>query len=548
MRVPRKIGYAAGALAVGLLTAGFYSESGGAAMSEKKTEEIQFQNATVHDPSIVKEEDTFYVIGSHIDGAKSNDLINWENYTNGYTTPGNTIYGDLSSNLAESFAWAGENDADSRGGFAVWAPEIIWNEHYVHDDGSRGAYMMYYSVSSTYIRSAIGYAVSKDMAGPFEYVDTIMYSGFHENDAYDANSDVNKNWENTNIPDLINEGVFEEPNPEWFTDNGGYNYRLFTNSIDANLFFDEFGSLWMTYGSWAGGIYILEVDPETGQPIHPGEDGTTEDGRMIDRYFGTKLAGGYGHSIEGPYVYYDKEQNYYYLFTTYGGLSSTGGYQMRVFRSESPNGPYVDGSGQAAVFPESLDDGTVRNKVGSRDHEGIGNKLMGNFQYNEDDSSSGYLSPGHNSIYVDSKTNDRFVVFHTRFPDSGEMHQLRVHQFFMNKEGWPVVSPYRHAGEIEESVGRQELIGEYQLIEHGTDLTAEINRPLQVTLEKNNKVSGDRTGIWKRMGHNRAEVKLEGTTYEGVFLTQYNPNEAAYVHTFTLTSKDGEALWGTKLN
>jgi arabinan endo-1,5-alpha-L-arabinosidase len=67
--------------------------------------------------------------------------------------------------------------------------------------------MMYYSVSSTYIRSAIGYAVSKHIEGPYTYVDTIVYSGFTEDEAYDADSDVNKKWTNTNIQDLIDDGT-----------------------------------------------------------------------------------------------------------------------------------------------------------------------------------------------------------------------------------------------------------------------------------------------------------------------------------------------------
>ena len=32
---------------------------------------------SVHDPSIIKNGDTYYVFGSHIDAAKSNDLQNW---------------------------------------------------------------------------------------------------------------------------------------------------------------------------------------------------------------------------------------------------------------------------------------------------------------------------------------------------------------------------------------------------------------------------------------------------------------------------------------
>ncbi|GAE37106.1 LamG-like jellyroll fold domain-containing protein [Halalkalibacter akibai] len=529
------------------------SENSNRPDQDYQVDPIQFENASVHDPSIIKVEDTFYVIGSHIDGAKSDDLINWTNYTNGYTTPGNTIYGDLSKNLAGSFEWAGENDADSRNGFAVWAPEIIWNEHYEHEDGTTGAYMMYYSASSTYIRSAIGYAVSKDIEGPFEYVDTIMYSGFFNRDAYDNNSRVNKHWKNTNIADLIEEGVIEDVNPEWFTSNGGYNYRLYTNSIDANLFFDEEGKLWMTYGSWAGGIYILEVDPATGQPMYPGEDGVTEDGRMIDRYFGTKIAGGYGYSVEGPYALYDQETDYYYLYVTYGGLSASGGYQMRVYRSENPDGPYVDASGATAVFPDSLDDGTVRNKVNNYAHAEYGNKLMGNFLFERKvgdpgtGDGYGYLSPGHNSVYTDPDTGERFLVFHTRFPERGEMHEVRVHQMFMNKDGWPVVAPYRYTGEKLAKVNRQDLIGEYSFINHGKDVTSSIEKSVYLSLNKDNTISGDVSGTWKKTSHNQAELVINGEIFEGVFVRQYDPTSELVVMTFTAMSSDGIMVWGSKL-
>ena len=72
---------------------------------------------SVHDPSIMEATDgTYYVFGSHIDAAKSKDLVNWTTFTNGYTSSNNAIFGDLSKNLAKPFKWAGENDCDSRGG------------------------------------------------------------------------------------------------------------------------------------------------------------------------------------------------------------------------------------------------------------------------------------------------------------------------------------------------------------------------------------------------------------------------------------------------
>jgi len=38
------------------------------------------------------------------------------------------------------------------------------------------------------------------------------------------------------------------------------------NAVDPHVFFDVDGDLWMVYGSYSGGIFILEMDPETGLP------------------------------------------------------------------------------------------------------------------------------------------------------------------------------------------------------------------------------------------------------------------------------------------
>lgn len=43
----------------------------------KKQDAPTFSNVSVHDPSIVKDGDTYYVFGSHISAAKSKDLTNW---------------------------------------------------------------------------------------------------------------------------------------------------------------------------------------------------------------------------------------------------------------------------------------------------------------------------------------------------------------------------------------------------------------------------------------------------------------------------------------
>lgn len=522
-----------------------------AVQADDDKKEPEFDDASAHDPSIIKVGDEYYAFGTHIEAAKSPDLLRWENFTNGYEAENNTLYGDLSKNLAESFEWAGEDDADSEGGFAVWAPEIIYNSDYVNEDGSTGAYMLYYSVSSTYIRSAIGYAVSEDIEGPYEYVDTIIYSDFSEDEAYDENSDINKQWENTNIPNLIDEGVFDEPNNDWFTEDGEYKSSQYTNAIDPNLFYDEEGKLWMTYGSWAGGIYILEVDSQTGQPIYPGEDGESEDGRLIDRYFGEKISGGYGRSGEGPYVVYDDEADYYYLYVTYGGLDHEGGYQMRQFRSKNPNGPYEDASGQNAVLPEEYDEGRIGNHPDKTDHYPYGNKMMGNFIFEKEldegtEDGTGYVSPGHNSFLIDEDLNKQFLVFHSRFPESEETHYIRVHQTFKNSNDWPVPTPFRYAGETIEPVDDSEVTGSYKYINHGKEITADITKSEEITFHDDNTITGAVSGEWEKYDDYRVNVKLDdGNDYDGVFLRQWDPDEEDWMMAFSAMSDEGVVIWGS---
>ncbi|WP_411348688.1 LamG-like jellyroll fold domain-containing protein [Paenibacillus sp. WLX2291] len=500
-----------------------------------------FSNATVHDPSIIKDGNTYYVFGSHIAAAKSPDLMHWSNFANGYTTPGNTLYGDLSKNLAGSFKWAGENDADSKGGYAVWAPDVIWNPKYVNKDGSKGAYTLYYSTSSTYIRSAIGMAVSQKIEGPYTYADTYIYTGFTKDTAFDANSQVDKKWTNTNVQSLIDQKKLSAANPAWFNDNGSYNNQQYPNAIDPTIFYDKKGKLWMTYGSWSGGIYVLQVDEKTGKPIYPGKDGKTSDGRLIDRYFGTKIAGGYGKSGEGPYIQYNKDTGYFYLYMTYGGLAANGGYNMRVFRSKTPDGIYTDAKGQQATWPSDADSSQY------------GNKLIGNFMFGSKPGDPGYgenfgyVSPGHNSVYTDAKTGQLFLVFHSRFPGRGEEHEVRVHQMYMNKDGWPVVSPYRYAGEQLSKVSDKMIVGDYQFVDHGNDTSAVIKSAQSIRLNEDHTVTGEVQGTWKKKGTADAELTLGGVQYTGVFVKDWDQVSQQYVLTFTALSSKGTMGWGSRL-
>ncbi|NMA83193.1 MAG: glycoside hydrolase family 43 protein, partial [Epulopiscium sp.] len=158
----------------------------------------------------------------------------------------------------------------------------------------------------------------------------------------------------------------------------------------------------------------------------------------------------------------------------------------------------------------------------------------------------GYRSPGHNSAYYDEDTGRYYLIFHTRFAMKGEAHQVRVHQMFMNEDGWPVIAPYRYAGEILDTYTEEEVIGEYKLIDHGRDISAEIHLSTTIKLQEDGRVVGSRTGTWELKEGNKIIIYLDNKAYKGFFLQQYDTNNKYMVMTFTaLNEKDGTAIWGS---
>ncbi|MCH5188304.1 MAG: glycoside hydrolase family 43 protein [Oscillospiraceae bacterium] len=484
----------------------------------------------VHDPSVIKADGTYYIFGTHITAAKSADLISWSEFTNGYTPVDNALFGDLSANLAGSFAWAGENDMDCAGGFAVWAPDVFYNADYINEDGSRGAYLMYYSASSTYIRSCIGLAVSKNIEGPYTYADTIIYSGFTEEDAFDEGSEINKNYRNTNLGRLIDEGVIIGYSENWGTGTA-YNNSYAPNCIDPCIYEDADGGLWMVYGSWSGGIFTLRLDRETGRAVYPGRDYVTAGGNPVDRYFGVRLAGGKGWSGEGPFIYYDKEAGWFYLQDTYEWLGEDGGYHIRLFRSKNPDGPFVDTMGRNALYGRSLD------------YQGL--KLFGNYRF--DEMNPAYKSGGHSSALID-EDGKQYIFYHTRFSDRGGYFESRVHRMFVNEDGWPVVAPYRYLGNDEDKAGfsKEEIAGVYQYINHGSEvgLGETYMNASALYLNADGSVRGAATGGWISDGKN-ITLDLRDGVYKGVLYRQKNENGVP-VLTFAAAGNNNCSVWGVK--
>jgi len=447
--------------------------------------DYSFRNVSVHDPSVLKTNDTFYIFGSHLAGAKTKDLMNWELIGSGVNAT-NPIIPDAMNEMPEAFEWAKTN--------TFWAPDVIQ----LND----GRYYMYYcTCEGSSPLSALGVAVSDNVEGPYKDLGIILKSGMG--------------------PDMPSE------------DGNTYNANVHPNVIDPCLFYDAEGRLWMIYGSYSGGIYILEMDSETGFPLQSG--------------YGKKILGGNHARIEGPYVLYSPETEYYYLFLSFGGLDSKGGYNIRVARSKNPDGPYYDASGNDMI--------NCKGAPGTFFHdpsiEEYGVKLMGGhrFAWIEGEKSKirhGYLSPGHNSAYYNEETGQYFLIFHTRFEGKAEAHEVRVHQMYINEDGWPVVAPYRYVGETLGTHTKEDVIGVYKYINHGKSINKEAIISDLIQLNDDNTITGAVKGKWELKEDGKtAEFIIEGEVYKGIFNVQWDEYGKKNVMTFTALSDKGIAIWGS---
>lgn len=485
-----------------------------------------FSRVSVHDPSIVKlEEGGYYMIGSHLGAARSADLQNWQNAANSNLgSTRTTFFKDIYKDLAIPEKWSNTTNGYNLAG-NMWAPDIIYNP-------KMRKYCMYLSVNGQVWNSSVVLCTSDKIDGPYTYQGSIVYSGF-------TNGSTN-NVNDTDVPRVLG----QNPDIGRYLSNGAWNASYGTNAIDPAVFYDESGNLHMVYGSWFGGIYMLELDEQTGLRDYNVKYETKAN--VSDAYMGKKVAGGNYVSGEGPYIEYMKapgsDKGYYYLFVSYGFFNSNGGYNMRVFRSENPTGPYTDQNGNSAVFPRGGDN------IGGT----TGERLMSNYQWACNDRP--FKAQGHNSALMDSD-GKLYVVYHTKFDDAYGFHEVRVHQLIMNEDGWITAAPYEYAGEslAEKGHAAAAVTGEYDFIFHTlnqrfeNEKSADVEKPKTISLNADGTVSGAVTGTWvMRGGSPYMSITFGGVTYKGAFLVQADESQAMTQRmTFTATGNN-TCVWGSR--
>lgn len=533
--------------------------------------------ASIHDPSIVynPSDKNFYIVGTHMGVGRTSDLVNLNPLSNSnlYNTSydqafksspehtvqvvrdGVTYTETLGSFDAGAFCatYAGITVGDRKPVSEAqwiagdqWAPDLIYNK-------DMGKWCMYLSLNGDYWASVIVMLTSDSPAGPFTYQAPIVFGGFNGR-TYLGKS---VSYHDTDLELVLGE---QATLPTRYNTSAWGN--LWPNCIDPCVFYDDNSELWMAYGSWSGGIFMLKLDKNTGLRDYTctydlesysgsAPNGAAYTGYVSDPYFGKVIAGGAYVSGEGAYI--QKIGNYYYLFVTYGGLTANGGYEMRVFRSETPQGPFVDAAGNNARYTQYV----LNYGPSARSDKGM--KLIGAMN-GWGSMTTGECAQGHNSAIVD-EDGDAFVVYHTRFNNGTEGHQVRFRQLFVNENGWLVASPFRFTGKKTRQADidsrrlftADEVAGVYSLLIHPYRLNhsamAEAT-PVKVTLAADGTISGDRTGTWSftQEGKSYVDLTIGGVTYHGVALNQ---NVDGYTDMgavcFTAVSDGGVPAWLYKL-
>ena len=289
----------------------------------------------IHDPSTIVKEGTNYFIFGTGPGIRTKSSPDLIHWENG-----NTVFRGTP-------VWAAKFVPPFRS--SIWAPDVI---------RVNGKFYLYYSVSSFGKQTSV--------------------IGLATNPTLDESA-TNYAWTDCGA-------VIESSTNTPF------------NTIDPSAFLDRDGRLWLAFGSFWRGIYLTELNPETGLRL------TTNSALF-------HLA--WNHSIEAACL--TRHENYYYLFVNWGqccqGTNST--YEVRVGRAEKITGPYRDRDGNDLAT-------------------GGGTPFLA--------TSGRFIGPGHIGIVADGNTNS-LTRFSYHYYDADTQGRSRLAIGKMNwSDGWPVAA------------------------------------------------------------------------------------------------------------
>lgn len=305
----------------------------------------------VHDPVMIKQDGTYYLFatGRGIRTWTSTDLVSW--------TVGKPIFESAPAWTTQANPATRPND--------FWAPDISFHN---------GRYYLFYS-SSVFGKnsSAIGLVTNTTLKP----------------------SDPNYRW--------VDEGLVIQSVP------GRDNW----NAIDPNLYIDPAGKAWLTFGSFWGGMKLVRLRddwaaPRMTRPADQPQEWFTIAARPRTSNASDKEAG--DGAIEGPFLFRKGDFNYLFVSFDYCCRGPKSTYNMRVGRSASVTGPYLDRDGK----PMTQGGGTLV-LAGDKDWYGV----------------------GHNSTYT--LDGQDYLVYHAYDATDKGRSKLLIRKLIWDKDGWPTV-------------------------------------------------------------------------------------------------------------
>ncbi|MCX2680466.1 arabinan endo-1,5-alpha-L-arabinosidase [Galbibacter sp. EGI 63066] len=359
---------------------------------------------------------------------------------------------------------------------ALWAPYIM---------EVNGEYRLYYSLSSSTPRlSTIGLATASSPLGPWTEQGLVVTS---KDDA-----------------------------------------TVQTNAIDPSVIVDAAGNHWMYYGSAWDGIYKLQLNPSSGLAMTSGDKGV----RVAQRGFTGETVNG---NIEGPEIIYNPEFDKYYLFIAYDWLQTK--YNVRVGRSDNPDGPFYDFAGNDLNIEE--DNGPM---------------ILAPYQFN---GHSGWQGVSHPGIFDDG--NGQFYMSHQGRPGEDSFYMvLHVRKMHWTKDGWPIVSPERYAGVEQTDITNEDLIGNYEQIILGYNVvpgydneqtSPDFQTAINLELNADGSINGNSDNNWTYNAPWLTLAWANGFT-DKLHVERGRDWENQVESTILLSglNNDGTAIWGKKIN
>ena len=306
------------------------------------------------------------------------------------------------------------------------------------------------------------------------------------------------------------------------------------NAIDPSVMADPVtGKWWMHYGSFFGGLYCVELDPETGLPAEEGDQG----------HLTARRANYQKDNLEAPEIIYNPDLKQYYLFVSYDPLMTT--YNVRVGRSDKAEGPFVDFSGV------ELKDTTNNFPI-----------LTAPYRFHNH---PGWAGTAHCSVFTLDE-GQYFMAHQGRLSPHNQMMDLHLRQVFFTPDGWPVVSPERYTGCVSRKFSAEDMAGEWEVIRiqepayerrlqagqilwgEGQLKEEEWNVSHLLSLEKNGHL-GENKGTWELLEAKQLlSLTLEGEIINNliIFAGHDWENEKETV-LFTGLDSCGRSIWGKRI-